>query len=358
MPSRRGPAAPRPSHLLLLLGALAAPAAGAQSTPAGAPTDAATRAEAAAQAAQAAAEASRRAAETTERLARTVERLVESMERQQQHAQGASAGAATPATPATPAAAAVTAAPVPTSAEAAAAAAAAPVWQGAVGLGLIALTGNSSTVTFNGLGTLERRSEDWVFNARAFGTYGQSRAAGEDLQQTVASAAGLRLRGDRRITATVSGYLLGGVEMDRIKSVEARLIGEGGLGLIWVDAREGSLERTFFRTDLAFRAAQENRFQYFPERLDVPDALLLAPRLGLTYRHALNENVTFSEDAELLPNVIGAERLVLNSLTKLTARLVEKVSLGVSLLMQYDSQPAPERVPLDTALSVGVELGL
>ena len=232
-------------------------------------------------------------------------------------------------------------------------------WTGAATLGLISLTGNSRALTFNSNLNLERKSEDWIFATKANATYGQATLpAAAAASSTIALAAGAQLRGDRRLTERVSAYLLTGADTDHVKSVELRAIGEAGSGITWVDVKEGELQKSRLRTDLAFRYADESRFQYYPTLRNVPDATLIAPRFGVAYRYALNKDVVFMQDAEVMPNVVGASRVLVNSLTKLTARLVASLSLGVSFAVAHDSLPAPGKVPTDTALSVGLELGL
>ena len=92
--------------------------------------------------------------------------------------------------------------------------------------------------------------------------------------------------------------------------------------------------------------------------LFVLSVTLGAPRLGLAFRYALSERVAFQQEAELLPNVFGDSRLLANSTSKLSAGLTESLALTSSLLVNYDSAPAAGKRPTDTALSVGVELGL
>ena len=79
---------------------------------------------------------------------------------------------------------------------------------------------------------------------------------------------------------------------------------------------------------------------------------------GLAFRYALSTGIVFTEDAEVLPNVLGDGRVLVNSTTKIAARLTESLSLGVSFVVNHDSLPAPARCPTDTALTVGLELAL
>lgn len=312
-------------------------------TPAAAPKAAEPAAQESATAAERAAAAAERAAAAAERAAEASARLAEALERLAPLKEPAKAPEATPA-------------------EAPAAAPASSPWHSTVGLGFIALYGNASTLTFNGLVLVERKSEDWIFTAKAFGVYGQSRppetTEQQSEQQVVALNAGLTLRADRRFLQNVSGYLLAGSEFDRVRSVEFRGYGEGGLGITWWDDKKEDGRVGLLRTDLAFRYMRETRFQYYPERLDLPDVDLASPRFGLAFRYSLTKDVLFQEDVEVLPNVLGTSRVLVNSTAKLTARLTEWLSLGASFLVQHDSLPAEGKQPTDSQLSMNVEIAL
>lgn len=231
-------------------------------------------------------------------------------------------------------------------------------WSGSVGFGLISLTGNARSVTFNGAGLGQYKSDDWIFGLKATAVYGQSRApdAGAEAK-TLAQGAGVQLRGDRRFTPRFSTYLLAGAETDRVKSIRARWLGEVGLGLVWIETRDGDVDRTFLRTDLGFRYAVEDRFQYFPDRAELDDVTLVAPRLGLSFRHALSKNVAFQQELEVLPS-IGFDRVLMASMSKLSARLTDSLSLTTSFVVTRDSKPAPGKETTDTALTVGLEVAL
>ena len=171
----------------------------------------------------------------------------------------------------------------------------------------------------------------------------------------LALAGAVLLRGDRRFTKIVSGYLLVAEEADHVKSVEARTSGEAGAGITWLDEKDGALPKVELRTDLAFRYANERRHQYYPVEMAVPSVDLIAPRLGVHYRYALSKDVIFTEDAEAMPNVVGAARLVADSTSKLDARLTGALSLGVTFVVATDSAPAPGKVATDTATSIALQ---
>lgn len=228
------------------------------------------------------------------------------------------------------------------------------VWSGSLGAGLLALAGNTSSLTTSANAGVERRSKRWILALKANGTYGESHAV-DDSAQILAQAASLLLRSDFRFTPRFSYYLAAGADTDRVKSVEWRGTGETGLGYIVLDRRIDKRELLFLRTDLAFRYQYESRFQYFPTRENLEDVELRAPRVALTFRSSPTGNFGFLQELELLPN-IGDIRFLVNSLTKLSVALIERLSLTTSLLVQYDSAPAAGRVPTDLTLTVGLEV--
>ncbi|MBN8233503.1 DUF481 domain-containing protein [Corallococcus macrosporus] len=333
------PAAPPPP---------AAVRAPAPPAPPALPADA-PAAERAAAAAERAAIAAERAAEASARLAEAIERLSEVTTR----------GPIAPPPP--------PAAPAPEAAAAAAAPEKKPsVWDVSVGLSLISLTGNASTLTVSGLASALRKTDKWIYSVKAFGAYGRSRPPQvegevESLSQVVALNAGVELRGDRRFTQEISGYLLAGVDTDHIKSVEARPYGEAGASIFWFDTKrdeKASVRETVLRTDFAFRYARETRFQYYPERVDLPDVDLGGPRFGALFRYGVSKDITFQEEAEILVSVISDSRILFSSQTQVMANLTDALALGVGFLVKSDSAPPPGKVSTDTALSFNLTVAL
>ncbi|MBZ4418338.1 DUF481 domain-containing protein [Myxococcus sp. RHSTA-1-4] len=316
-----------------------------------APTPPAAPAAPAAEAAPASPE--ERAAAAAERAAAAAERAAEASARAAEAAERAATAAAPP--------------PAPGAAAPAAPAAAAPaerkdVWDVTLGAGLISLTGNASTFTFSGLASAQRKTEHWIYAVKAFGAYGRSRPpeveGDEAVSQVVALNAGVEIRGDRRFTQVLSGYLLGGAETDHVKSVESRSYGEGGLGVLWWDEKSPEGKESYLRTDAAFRYAYETRFQYYPTRLDLEDVDLGGPRFGAVFRYGLSKDVLFKEDVEVIVSVIGDSRMLLNSQTQLSVGLTEALSLSTSFQVKHDSEPPQGKVSTDTALALNLEVKL
>jgi hypothetical protein len=309
------------------------PAPAEQASP---PDQTTTSAERAAQAAERAAQAAERAAEANARMAEAIERLAQGITR-----------TAPPAEP-----------PATEQKPAEGTDKKKDAWDVTMGLGFIFLGGNTSTLTLNGLISAERKTEKWIYSAKAVGAYGRSRppeVEGAEVEaQVVALNGSLQLRGDRRFTERLSGYLLVGAETDHVRSVELRGIGEAGASLIWWDSKRPDGGESSLRTDLAFRYARETRFQYYPTRMNLPDVDIGGPRFGAAFRHGLTKDIVFREELSVLPSLLEGSRLLVNNTTALSVRFTESLAIATNFLLQYDSEPAEGKVPFDTSLSVSV----
>jgi putative salt-induced outer membrane protein YdiY len=228
-------------------------------------------------------------------------------------------------------------------------------WTGSIGLGVVAVTGNARSLTAALAAAAEHKGESWIFGGKAYATYGESRAAGTSNTQTSAENAGLFLRGDYRINPRLSAYVLGGIETDHVKSIEVRYSEEVGVGYAWLDWAGGD-QKVFLRTDAGFRLAEEYRFQYYPvsARLDPRDFFFKGPRLGAAFRWQMNKTVLFSEDVEVLPN-LGDSRVLVNSVSKLSAKLFGPMAIGIGYTVNYDSAPPAPKIPWDTTLAITLD---
>lgn len=232
-------------------------------------------------------------------------------------------------------------------------------WKGLVGFGLIALTGNAESLNAAATAQLDKKWGPWAFGARATGAYGQARAA-TTAPEVSALRAGLLLRTDRSVSSFASVFLLGGLETDHVKSLEARGFAELGTGITFYALKRDDLERLFLHADVGLRYGYETRYQYFgnaaaPANTALPSVMTLGPRIAAVVRFAPNAHVRLSEEAEFLPNVVGPARYLVNSTTKVNARLTERVSLVGALLVTFDSLPAPGKREADIALTLGLE---
>lgn len=249
----------------------------------------------------------------------------------------------------------------------AAAPAAAPTvssWAGTAGLGLSLLGGNTQTITLTGSVAVDKKWELWTLGIRATGAYGltnpDTSEGSTSVAQTVARRASATVRGDRSFGGFVAAFALAGAEFDHVKNIESRAYGEAGASFTVFNEKEGDLEKTFLRLDLALRGGRETRFTYFPTPAPVNpyEIWILAPRVAATFRWALNKNFRISEEFEALPFMLPPTtgRFIINSNTKLNARITESVSLTLGFLLNVDTQPPKATLrPYDYALTAGAE---
>lgn len=242
-------------------------------------------------------------------------------------------------------------------------------WTGTVGAGLQFITGNAQTLTLTANIAVDRKWEVWKVGLKLNGAYALSNPKanepGTSTDTTARRAQGI-FRADRSFGTFASLFALAGSEFDHVKNIESRTYGELGSGLTFFDTKDADKnEKLYLRLDLALRAGYETRFQYFPVLAPVPDysIIILAPRAALAFRWNFNKHVRVTEDLEFMPFVLAPEagRLLINSTTKLSAKITENVALTTSVLVNYDSRPpsvAPPgfaRVPTDVALTAGIE---
>jgi hypothetical protein len=239
-------------------------------------------------------------------------------------------------------------------------------------LGLIALTGNSESLSFKLTSAFDYKGPEWIWGVRANAVYGQARNAGQTESQVNALGANLQVRGDRRFSEALSAYLLAGIDTDHVKSIEQRPYGEAGVSIIWFDAKEaGGFQKSSLRTDLGFRYGHEYRFEYYPPAPPVtvpptpptaPHALpgvdIIAPHAGAQFRYAVNKDIIFTQDADAVGNLVGEARLLLTATSKLAARLTAATSLGIAFTVSYDSVPPPNKLGTDTGLTVSLDIAL
>ena len=226
--------------------------------------------------------------------------------------------------------------------------------------GLTWVTGNVTSFAFVGNASTTRKVDKTIFVAKASAGYGEKLidpSVGPN--EVLLYQMGLSAQFDYRFTPLISAFLGAGIDADHVKSVEHREYGDAGLGVLWLDAKEGpagkQYQKVLLKTDLNIRVQPESRFQYYPVPRQLDDSLLVGPRLAGVFGYAVNATTTFGEELELLPNVLGQPRLLVNSLTKVSVGLSTLLALNASFAAKFDSQPAEGKKPIDTVLSLGLE---
>lgn len=229
-------------------------------------------------------------------------------------------------------------------------------WKGTIGIGLVAIAGNAESLNVNATASMDKKWGEWGFGTRFNGAYGQARS---DTTATQVSAyrAALTLRGDRNVSSFASIFLLAGADTDHVKSIEARGFGELGTGIKFYERKEDDLEKLYLRADVGFRYGYETRYQYYGTGAPapLPSLVTLGPRVAATARTAPSKRFRLSEEAEFIPMVLGPSRYLINSTTKVNARITDGLSFVAALLVAFDSLPAPGKKDTDLTLTMGLE---
>jgi hypothetical protein len=232
------------------------------------------------------------------------------------------------------------------------------VWAGSLSAGLTWITGNVSSLAFVSSGSVVRKGEKTLFSLKAFGGYGEK----ADPRDVLLYNLGLATQFDWRFTQVISILIGGGLDTDHVKSVELRGYGEVGVGAFWLDEQAGPSDKRWqklaLKTDLTLRAQPESRFQYYPTPMNIDDAFLFGPKAALMLHYGLGPATYLHEELEVMPNVIGQARVLVNSTTKLAVGIVGGLALTATFALKIDSLPAPGKRPVDTILATGLEIGL
>lgn len=227
-------------------------------------------------------------------------------------------------------------------------------WSYQLGLNVLALSGNANAVTAKVNAAVDGRWDKWATSIKAGAAYGQSESGTTGEKTTTALNADLLARGDRKFSDHFGGYALAGALTDRVASIEYQGFGEVGVGMTWFEFLEGDFVRSRLRTDVGFRYTHEARHQYFPERKDLPDNNIYSPRVSAGFRYALSKNSVFTQDIEVLPDVVTVDNVRLTATSALSAQIIAGVSLQLGFKVRYIGVPADGAKKTDTELGTGI----
>ncbi len=233
-------------------------------------------------------------------------------------------------------------------------------WEGStVSLGVVALSGNSRSVTVNGEALTDYRSESWELHGELGVILGWAADAGEEEGDSAAEWVRGHVRGERRFGSRFTAFLLLGGEVNHPASLEGRAEAEAGLGITVLEVRDEEGEEVQdLRVYLGAHVSNDYRFQFFPVRTDVEDVFMLGPGVGLRWRWRPSPPVELSELLRIYPNVWGDARVLSYSDSRLVVNLTERLAIDIHLLLEHDTGPAPGRRRLDLALTTGLLLQL
>lgn len=241
-----------------------------------------------------------------------------------------------------------------TKAEEAPAAAKPQAWNYQLGVSFLSVTGNANALTGKLSGQAEGSFGKWGTKIVAGAMYGQTTAATAVESEVTALNVNGSAKGQRAITDRFNAYVLGGTMMDRVASIALQGYGEAGVGLVWFEQKEEDFVKSKLTTDLGFRYTRELRAHYYPEYEKLPTVEIYSPALKASFRYALTKTAVFTQDVEILPDVVDTANLRGVATSALSAQIDKGISLALGFKVRYVGVPAPGAKSTDTELSAGV----
>lgn len=230
--------------------------------------------------------------------------------------------------------------------------------------GGMATTGNSRLLAGSANGAVDTRRGDNEFGASLLANYGRSAAAGEPMKTSAENVQG-RVRYDRYLTERLSLFLMVTGRHDRFQGVDFRLNVDPGVKYLFIKEQANALwgeagydfqydiRRDDARVKLDANGDPVLDANGNPELID-KTAVDHSTRLFAGYRHAFNEEVTFSTGLEYLQSVIDVNRYRLNYDAVFAGKIGAGFAIGMGFSARYDHAPLPGKEKLDTATVVSL----
>ncbi len=221
-----------------------------------------------------------------------------------------------------------------------------PPTESSADLGIVAVSGNTSTSTVSANEKYIRRLADgrWEFKEDGGIVYGKT--AGVESSNLLR----VGLRADYDITEHFATYALTVFDRDRFSGIRSRFAEGGGVG--WKVLANDVDQLSF-----------EGGYQYTQQsNLAGPDHDFSALRLASSWKHSITKAAYFAEGLEYLPDVQDSQDYRINSQTDVVAPLSTHVAMKFSYVVRFANEPplnAAGTAPLqktDRILSAGIQL--
>lgn len=229
-----------------------------------------------------------------------------------------------------------------------------PAWSYQLGVSLLSVTGNANALTGKLSGQAEGTFGKWGTKIAGGATYGQTTAATTDESEVTALNANLSAKGQRSVSKRFNTYLLGGGMTDHVANIEFQVFGEAGVGLVWFERVEDDFVKSKLSTDLGFRYTREHRFQYYRERTNLPNVDIYSPAIKASFRYALTKTAVFTEELEVLPDIVDTRNVRAVSTAAISAQIDKGIALSLGFKVRYIGVPAEGAKTTDTELAAGV----
>jgi hypothetical protein len=230
-------------------------------------------------------------------------------------------------------------------------------WNAGITAGLTWISGNVVSLTAVGGAQATRKTDRTIWTTKLAAGYGEKYSP--EPHDVLLYMGAITSQFDYRFNPTLSAFVGAGLDFDHVKSIELRGYGELGAGFTWLDrkrlVKDKEQQWLFFKTDLSARLQPESRYQYYPVEAQIDDVLVFGPRFAALLHWMFSDLGYLHQELEVLPNVLGKARVLLNSASKLGYTLLGNVAATVTFTLKYDSEPAPGKQSTDTILAVGLE---
>lgn len=211
------------------------------------------------------------------------------------------------------------------------------VWNGNMFFGAYKQSGNSDRTSASLGGEATRRSARDRFSLSLLYNY-----AKEDDQLSARDTYGA-IKYDYFFTQKFYGYLAVELLKDRFKDLNLRTIVGPGVGYqLWDDPIKS--------------LALEAGLAYFSEdRISAADDQWLTARLGARFRYKLSEQVTFSDNLTIYPNLEAGGEFTARNEAAMVTTIAGPWSLRLANVLEHDSDPAAGIKKNDSKSSVSLQ---
>lgn len=196
-------------------------------------------------------------------------------------------------------------------------------WKTRAEFSYVKTSGNSDTETMSG--KLETKREEAV--NRYYGKANVFRA--EDNNNDTANKWLLDGRWERVLNDRLYGFLTANYLKDKFSGYKYRVGGGPGVGYEIVKTKDHTLKGS------VAVLYYYDRYSTGPEKSDD----YVAGKAAISYEWQIWDNLKFKEDADYLVSFEDTQKYFINSETALEVKIKEKVSLGISYIINYQNEP-------------------
>ncbi|HWA56820.1 MAG TPA: DUF481 domain-containing protein [Gemmatimonadales bacterium] len=211
-------------------------------------------------------------------------------------------------------------------------------WTLQTDLGLVNTAGNTSTTTLNAGDAASVTIGDWTLSQGFAVVYGRT----DGSRSAENYVAGLRL--DYLVSPGLGMYATGRWSRDRFAGISGRF--EEGTGLSF---RAVATAATEFSVEAGAVLNQQWNLNGTQDRF-------ASGRGAIKFKHLLSKAAYVKQLAEVLPNLIDANDVRVNTETAVVAPLSSRVALKASYVLKFDNEPQPGFETTDRYLTSGLQV--